>query len=287
MALDCASNIVRRIEEQKALKRAASDDSGIESNSSTQKSGVIIPQKKYVGSPRSIFFNTEDNSGIAGLKKSLFDKYKEVRKIENLYPWQAEFLNDPRVIKGGNALLTAQTGGGKTLIAEILMLREIFNRNCSAIFVLPLVALVQEKILAFKALADAFHVRVEEYAAHKGRIPPIRRQDHRSLFVCTIEKASLLINSLMEKDQLRTIGLLVLDEVHMIGESGRGANLECLIAKYAAACSGQIVAMSATIGNAEQLANFLDGFHYHNSHRPVELKQYIAFDKTVYQVKKV
>uniref|UniRef100_A0A914YLR2 DEAD/DEAH box helicase domain-containing protein n=1 Tax=Panagrolaimus superbus TaxID=310955 RepID=A0A914YLR2_9BILA len=145
MALDCASNLLHRIEEQKALKRAASDDSGIGSNSSTQKSGVVIPPKKYLGSPRSIFFNTENNSGIAGLKKSLFDKYKEVRKIENLYPWQAEFLNDPRITKGENALLTAQTGGGKTLIAEVLMLREIFNRNCSAIFVLPLVALVQEK----------------------------------------------------------------------------------------------------------------------------------------------
>lgn len=76
-------------------------------------------------------------------------------------------------------------------------------------------------------------------------------------------------------------------QVHMIGESGRGANLECLIAKYAAACGGQIVAMSATIGNAEELAHFLDGFHYHNSHRPVELKQYITFDKAVYEVKEI
>uniref|UniRef100_A0A914Y6I4 Uncharacterized protein n=1 Tax=Panagrolaimus superbus TaxID=310955 RepID=A0A914Y6I4_9BILA len=91
----------------------------------------------------------------------------------------------------------------------------------------------------------------------------------------------------MEKNQLRTVGLLVLDEVHMIGESGRGANLECLIAKYAAACGGQIVAMSATIGNAQELANFLGGFHYHNAHRPVELKQYITFDKTVYEVKEI
>ena len=61
--------------------------------------------------------------------------------------WQEQFLNDPRILRGENAILTAQTGGGKTLIAEILMLREIFNRNCSAIFVLPLVALVQEKVI--------------------------------------------------------------------------------------------------------------------------------------------
>ena len=73
----------------------------------------------------------------------------------------------------------------------------------------------------------------------------------------------------------------------MIGESGRGANLECLIAKYAAASRGQIVAMSATIGNADQLATFLGGFHYHNSSRPVELKQYITCGKVIFQVKDV
>lgn len=142
------------------------------------------------------------------------------------------------------------------------------------------------QILAFKTLADAFSVRIEEYAAHKGRIPPIKRQDHRSLFVCTIEKASLLINSLMEKNELKTIGLLVLDEVHMIGESGRGANLECLISKFSAAQpKGQIVAMSATIGNSDQLAKFLKGFHFHNSNRPVTLKQYITNGKLVLRVK--
>uniref|UniRef100_A0A7E4VJA7 Helicase POLQ-like n=1 Tax=Panagrellus redivivus TaxID=6233 RepID=A0A7E4VJA7_PANRE len=242
-------------------------------------------QKKYMGSPTSIYFNSENTSGLEGLSRTLLDKYKAVRKITELYPWQQEFLNNKELLNGENFLLTAQTGGGKTLIAEILMLREIFNRNCSAIFVLPLVALVQEKILAFKALADAFNVRIEEYAAHKGRIPPIKRQDHRSLFVCTIEKASLLINSLMEQKQLKTVGLLVLDEVHMIGESGRGANLECLIAKYAHAHPrGQIVAMSATIGNSDELAKFLKGYHYHNSSRPVELKQYIAADRQVIRV---
>lgn len=134
-------------------------------------------------------------------------------------------------------------------------------------------------------MADAFSVRIEEYAAHKGRIPPIKRQDHRSLFVCTIEKASLLINSLMERNELRTIGLLVLDEVHMIGEAGRGANLECLIAKYAAAHpKGQIIAMSATIGNSEELSKFMKGFHFHNANRPVELKQYLTIGKIIYKL---
>uniref|UniRef100_A0AC34RQG8 DNA polymerase theta-like helix-turn-helix domain-containing protein n=2 Tax=Panagrolaimus sp. JU765 TaxID=591449 RepID=A0AC34RQG8_9BILA len=71
----------------------------------------------------------------------------------------------------------------------------------------------------------------------------------------------------------------------MIGESGRGANLECLIAKYAAAHPrGQIVAMSATIGNSLELATFMKGFHFHNSNRPVELKQYLTIGKTIYKL---
>ena len=54
---------------------------------------------------------------------------------------------------------------------------------------------------------------VEEYAASKGSMPPRQRRKRKAIYIATIEKASSLVNSLVEADRISELGLVVVDEV--------------------------------------------------------------------------
>ncbi|KAG7263720.1 hypothetical protein CRUP_017691 [Coryphaenoides rupestris] len=124
---------------------------------------------------------------------------------------------------------------------------------------------------------------VEEYAGSKGRFPPVKRRNHRSLYVATIEKAHSLINSLIEAGRLDNVGLVVVDELHMLGDGSRGAIIEMTLSKVLyMSKQTQIIGMSATLGNIKDIQRFLRAENYTNDFRP--LSEYVKLGDTIYEV---
>lgn len=148
------------------------------------------------------------------------------------------------------------------LVAELLMLRMLLNFRKKALFVLPFVSVVAEKVAYLKDIFEPLHLQIEGFYANRGH----RAFDAEiDIGICTIEKANSIVNRLLEEGTLSDLGVVVIDEVHMIGDRDRGYILELLITKllYKSSASlqvsglhrsnltHQIIALSATLPNIE------------------------------------
>lgn len=85
--------------------------------------------------------------GRYGLPHQLVANFSSLG-IKTIYPWQKNCLLGPGLLEGEkNLVYSAPTGGGKSLVADILMLKRVLeDPDVKALLVLPYVALVQEKV---------------------------------------------------------------------------------------------------------------------------------------------
>ncbi|ESL06340.1 DNA polymerase theta (helicase domain only) [Trypanosoma rangeli SC58] len=201
------------------------------------------------------------------------------RGIKQLYPWQHEVLMRDDVRSGGSLVYSLPTSGGKTLVAEILLLRCLLNRRKSCFFVLPFVSLAEEKAEGLRPFGDALGFSVDGHYGTQGRLPLPRRT---TVFVCTIEKANSLLNHMLEEGLTQELGAVVVDELHMLGESHRGATLELFLSKLLCLPHAiQLIGMSATIPNLPSIATWLRAACYLGQYRPIPLRQYAVVDGMV------
>ncbi|XP_044756210.1 DNA polymerase theta isoform X2 [Coccinella septempunctata] len=106
--------------------------------------------------------------------------------------------------------------------------------------------------------------------------------------VGTIEKCNSLVNRLMEENKLADIGLVIIDEMHLIGDPHRGYLLELLLTKLKYIMTKntdvqiQLVGMSATLPNLDSLANWLNADLYTTNFRPIPLHEMVYVNKELY-----
>ncbi|XP_075972515.1 mutagen-sensitive 301 isoform X2 [Anticarsia gemmatalis] len=250
-----------------------------------KESGIEAPQTSTNQNKKITKENNVPSNSFYGLPMITKGLFKSYRNIEKFYDWQEECLNLDAIRERRNLIYALPTSGGKTLVAEVLMLREVLNRKKNALFILPFVAIVQEKIWALSPFAVQLDFLVEEYAAGKGHIPPKKRRKKNSIYVATIEKGLALVRSLVELNRLHEIGLIVVDELHLIGEKGRGGTLEMLLSTVIFTNQDiQIVGMSATIGNLHEIAQFLRAEVFQRQFRPVELAEYVKLGNMLHRI---
>ncbi|XP_068554476.1 DNA polymerase theta isoform X3 [Anas acuta] len=228
------------------------------------------------------------------LPKAVLEKYHSLGVVQ-MFEWQAECLMLGQVLEGKNLVYSAPTSAGKTLVAELLILKRVLETRKKALFILPFVSVAKEKKCYLQALFQEVDVKVEGYM---GSISPAGRFSSLDVAVCTIEKANGLINRLIEENQMDSLGVVVVDELHMLGDSHRGYLLELLLtkvryvtekaAKRRTKTTGhgfggvQIVGMSATLPNLGVLASWLDAELYCTDFRPVPLMEWVKIGNNIY-----
>ncbi|KAH0940862.1 hypothetical protein HID58_000499 [Brassica napus] len=255
--------------------------------------------------PSSSLHNKDGLSLSTWLPSEVCSVYNK-KGISKLYPWQVECLQVDGVLQKRNLVYCASTSAGKSFVAEVLMLRRVITTGKMALLVLPYVSICVEKAEHLEVLLEPLGKHVRSYYGNQGggTLPK-----GTSVAVCTIEKANSLINRLLEEGRLSELGIIVIDELHMVGDQHRGYLLELMLTKlrYAAgegssesssgessgSSSGkndpahglQIVGMSATMPNVGAVADWLQAALYQTEFRPVPLEEYIKVGDIIYNKK--
>ena len=191
--------------------------------------------------------------------------------IETLYPPQADAI--PIIMKGKNLLLSIPTASGKSLVAYIAMIHKLLQKSGKALYVVPLIALAKEKYEELKKFEE-LGLKVGISTGDLDDSDP--RLSRYDIIVCTSEKADSLLRHKIS--WLHDIGVLVIDEIHLIHDATRGPTLEVLIAQFQALIKEiQIIGLSATIANATEMAIWLNATLIQSDWRPVPLSEGVYY----------
>jgi helicase len=193
--------------------------------------------------------------------------------IEQLHPPQAEAV--PSVVEGRNTLIAIPTASGKSLLAYIAMVKRLSEGHdrSKAIYIVPLKALAMEKYEELtevgRAMGFTVGLGIGDATSEAKNIKEC------NILVCTSEKLDSLMRH--NAELLADVCCVVADEFHLMNDATRGPTLEINLTRLRhIKPDAQLVALSATVGNAEALATWLDATLIQSDWRPVAL-EYATF----------
>lgn len=192
--------------------------------------------------------------------------------IVEFYPPQSEALAKG-LLDGRPLMVATPTASGKTLIAMMAAYRHLVQGG-KVLYLTPLRALASEKLQEFNDfLGHEFKV-VASTGDYDSADPWLASYD---VIIATNEKAdSLMRHKVAWMDD---VSLLVADEVHMLGDEERGPILEMTLTRLRYRNpKAQLLALSATAPNADELAKWLNAELVTLDWRPVPLREGVYHD---------
>ncbi|MBW3004124.1 DEAD/DEAH box helicase [Candidatus Woesearchaeota archaeon] len=211
---------------------------------------------------------------LESLKSKIPDELYTIlsKDITDLRPCQEKAIN-AGLLERKNLLVCTPTASGKTLIAELAIMSSIINRIGKAIYIVPLKALAAEKYRDF----------IQKYRGHANIALSIGDMDKvdtylskYDIIITTSEKLDSLIRH--HTPWLKDVATIIIDEIHLLNDPGRGPTLEILLTILKQLLpNAQLIGLSATIGNPQELADWLKAELVLDNWRPVELKKGIYY----------
>ena len=197
---------------------------------------------------------------------SVADALTSVGFVE-LHPPQADAI--PIALEGRNLVAAIPTASGKSLIGYAAALKTLALKQGSVLYIVPLKALASEKrddFLQFSHLGIKVHMSTGDLDSDD------RGLEDADIVVATSEKADSMIRH--GSRWMDGVKLVIADEIHMIHDPGRGPTLEVALTKMMRRRSDlQVIALSATVSNADDLAEWLHAALVRSDWRPVPLME--------------
>jgi len=207
--------------------------------------------------------------------KEIIEKILEVNKYSSLNPVQEKASK----YIGESTIIASPTASGKTTIFEMYLLDTIINQKKKVIYISPLKALTSEHYFETRRkFSKEFDLRI---GLSTGDLDEsVKHLESYDILFLTYEKFDSVLRH--SPDWLSKVGLLTIDEIHEIG-GDRGATLEVLLTELKINYPGiKLLGLSATIGNSNEVASWLNAKLIKSDYRPVPLELGVLYDNKIY-----
>ncbi len=214
----------------------------------------------------------EDLDLYPALQDRTADRFEELLPVQSLAVRNGLF-------DGVDQLVVSATATGKTLVGELAGVNRALNGQGKLLFLVPLVALANQKHGDFQdRYGDVLDVSLR-VGASRIRGSGERFDPGADVIVGTYEGID---HALRTGKDLGEIGTVVIDEIHTLKEGERGHRLDGLIARLDHYCArrgtdAQWVYLSATVGNPGWLAERLGARLIEFEERPIPIERHVTF----------
>lgn len=196
------------------------------------------------------------------------------RESEELLPAQEMAVKRFDLFGKGNLLVQAPTSSGKTFIGEMAAVHTALRRK-KVVYLLPLKALAEEKFQEFSGKYEAYGLRVILSSRDHREFDRELEEGDFSIAIVVYEKLAQLL--VRRPERLAEIELVVADELEILSDPERGADVEMLLTRILRG-SCRLIGLSAVLGEAEKLAEWMHAQLLKYEQRPVELRYGVLHD---------